>query len=61
MTLAEKHALRGYDAVQLAGVLEANNERVWQRLTPLTLIAADSELLAPGASEGLATDEPNNH
>ena len=61
MTLAEKHALRGYDAVQLAGVLEANNERVRQRLAPLTLVAADGELLAAAAAEGLTTDNPNNH
>ena len=58
--LAEKHGLRGYDAVQLAAMLEANGERVQLKLTPLTLIAADAELLA-GAAEGLATDDPNAH
>ncbi len=61
MTLTEKHGLRGYDAVQLAGVLEANFERVRVRLAPLTLIAADLDLLAAGAAEGLTTDNPNNH
>jgi predicted nucleic acid-binding protein len=61
MLLAEKHGLRGYGAVQLAGVLEANTERVRQRLAPLTLVAADGKLLASGTAEGLATDDPNDH
>ncbi len=61
MRLAEKYALRGYDAVQLAAVLEANNERGRRGLAPLTVIASDSELLAASAAEGSATDDPNNH
>jgi len=61
MGLAEKHALRGYDAVQLAAALGANGERLGQSLSPLTLIAADADLLAAGAAEGLTTDDPNNH
>ena len=61
MGLAEKHGLRGYDAVQLAAVLAANGERVQLKLAPLTLFAADAELLAVGAAEGLATDDPNTH
>jgi predicted nucleic acid-binding protein len=59
--LAEKHGLRGYDAVQLAAMLEANGERMQLKLAPLTLIAADSELLAAGVVEGLVTDDPNAH
>lgn len=39
--LAEKHALRGYDAVQLATALEANDGRLALATTPLTLISAD--------------------
>ena len=61
MALADKHYLRGYDAVQLAALLEANNERLGQNLSPLTLVAADADLLAAGAAEGLVTDDPNNH
>jgi predicted nucleic acid-binding protein len=61
MRLADKHALRGYDAVQLAAVLAAHNERLGLSLPPLMLITADTELLAAGASEGLATDDPNMH
>jgi uncharacterized protein len=59
--LAERHGLRGYDAVQLATMLAANGERIQLKLAPLTLIAADAELLAAGAAEGLATDDPNAH
>lgn len=59
--LAEQHALRGYDAVQLAAALEASVERQRLNLPPLTLVTADKELLAAGTAEGLATDDPNNH
>lgn len=61
MDLAEKHALRGFDAVQLAAALEANRERLRRKLAPLTLIAADKELLDAAAAEGLIADDPNNH
>jgi uncharacterized protein len=59
--LAEKHGLRGYDAVQLAAALDANAERAGVNLPPLTLLAADEELLAASTVEGLATDNPNTH
>jgi predicted nucleic acid-binding protein len=59
--LAEKHALRGYDAVQLAAALEADAERRRLNLTPLTLVTADTDLLAAGVAEGLVVEDPNNH
>jgi predicted nucleic acid-binding protein len=59
--LADKHALRGYDAVQLAAALDASSERQRLNLTPLMLITGDKELLAAGAAEGLTVDDPNNH
>jgi uncharacterized protein len=59
--LADKHALRGYDAVQLAAALEANGERRKRKLAPLVLVTADTELLDAAAAEGLTTDDPNNH
>ena len=59
--LAEKHVLRGYDAVQLAAALEADAERARMGLAPLVLVTADVQLLAAGRAEGLATDDPNNH
>jgi len=61
MTLAEKHGLRGYDAVQLASAVEANNERVRVGLAPLVFVAADSDLLAAAVAEGFMTENPNNH
>lgn len=60
-TLATTCGLRGYDAVQLATALAANRRRIARNLAPLVLVAADIELLAAGAAEGLATDDPNNH
>ncbi len=59
--LAQRHFLRGYDAVQLAAALEANIERTTAGLLPLTLVAADGALLAAATAEGLSTDDPNNH
>lgn len=61
MLLAEKHALRGYDAVQLASAIYANNRRTSLNLSPLTFISADVDLNASGAAEGLSTDDPNKH
>jgi len=60
-TLADRHYLRGYDAVQLAAALEANAERTTAGLAPLALITADKDLLAAASVEGLSTDDPNNH
>ncbi len=61
MALAEKHGLRGYDAVQLAAALTANNRRVGRSLAPLTLLSADADLNTAATAEGLTTDNPNNH
>jgi uncharacterized protein len=61
MSLAEAHALRGYDAVQMAAALHTHARRQARKLPALTLITADSDLLAAGAAEGLTTDDPNNH
>lgn len=61
MTLAEKHGIRGYDAVQLASAVDANDERVRVGLAPLVFVAADSDLLAAAVAEGFITENPNNH
>lgn len=61
MAAAEAHALRGYDAVQLAAAVEANAQRLALGATPLILVSADKELLAAGAAEGLPTEDPNTH
>ena len=59
--LAERHALRGYDAVQLAAALRVNGSLVAAGGTPLTLISADLDLNAAGVAEGLGVDDPNTH
>jgi uncharacterized protein len=61
MGLADTHALRGYDAVQLGAALEVNGRRVALGATPLTLVTGDSDLLAAAAAEGLITDNPDTH
>jgi uncharacterized protein len=55
-TLARRHALRGYDAVQLAAVLEIHATD-----PSLTLLSSDAELNTAAAAEGLLVDDPNAH
>lgn len=59
--LAVMHGLRGYDAIQLASALEANDRLVSSGLAPLTFICADQELNTVASAEGLTVDDPNNH
>lgn len=59
--LAEKHALRGYDAVQLVAALEVNNAYLAAGQPPATLVSADLELNNAGLAEGLNVDDPNTH
>jgi uncharacterized protein len=54
--LARKHALRGYDAVQLGAALEV------QAFEPsLVLVSADRDLNSAAMAEGLTVENPNNH
>jgi uncharacterized protein len=61
MQLANSHALRAYDAVQLAAALELDAK--WQAAGRggITLISADSDLNAAATAEGLVVDDPNTH
>ncbi len=61
MDLAEKYALRGYDAVQLAAALEVHNERLAFGLSTPTLISSDLALNDAATAEGLTIDDPNLH
>jgi uncharacterized protein len=54
--LARKHALRGYDAVQLAAALEVQSQ-----IPSLTMVSADANLNAAATAEGLLVDDPNSH
>ena len=55
-TLARRHALRGYDAVQLAAALEIHATD-----PSLTLLSADAELNTAATAEGLSVEDPNSH
>ena len=61
MTLAERHALRGYDAVQLAAALEVHHARTLMSLSALTFVSADNSLNAAATAEGLVVDNPDTH
>ena len=60
LVLHETHRLRAYDSVQLAAALELNT-RLTSAGRSLIFIAADVRLLQAAATEGLATDNPNNY
>ncbi len=61
MRLAETHALRGYDAVQLAAALELQSVRTAFALPPITFVSADKRLNAVASIEGLMIEDPNDH
>lgn len=61
MTIAEKHALRGYDAAHLAAALELHQDRQAMRLPALTFVSADVEQLQAAQAEGLVAENPDNH
>lgn len=56
VSIAERHGLRAYDAVQLAGALTVST------LYPaLVMISSDRVLNNVAALEGLSVDDPNQH
>jgi uncharacterized protein len=60
--LADRHALRGYDAVQLAAAIQVNDAYTAAgQPAAVTLISADLELNAAAAAEGLGVGDPNTH
>jgi uncharacterized protein len=61
MRLGNAHALRAYDAVQLAVALEVNRSHQEDGFGPVTLISADQALNDAATAEGLAVDDPNSH
>ena len=56
-TLANKHDLRAYDAVQLAAALELN----YISQGGIVLVSSDNELNDAAASEGLPIEDPRQH
>jgi len=61
VTLTQNHRLRGYDAVQLATALVANEALIAAGLSPLTFVGADDDLIMAARAEGLAIENPNLH
>jgi len=61
MTLAEKHGLRGYDAVQLANAVKLQTRRSLVDVSTLTFVSADDKLNSAAQAEGLLVENPNNH
>ncbi|MGI8668725.1 MAG: type II toxin-antitoxin system VapC family toxin, partial [Aridibacter sp.] len=61
MILADKYALRGYDAVQLAAAVEIETERKSLGASHLIFVSADNELNDAAKTEGLATENPSNY
>lgn len=61
MALAERHGLRGYDAVQLAMALFLRGRCRLSGMPDPLLIAADGELNRAAGAEGFTVDDPNRH
>jgi len=61
MNLAERHGLRGYDAVQLAAALTLHEQRLALGLPTPLILTADKELNAAAFAVGLTADDPNDH
>ena len=59
--LLETHPLRAGDAIQLASALLANAQLQTANLPALIFLASDARLLTAATSEGLPTDDPQNH
>jgi hypothetical protein len=59
VTSAETHALRGYDAVQLAAAVEVHARGVNLGLPVLTLVFADGDLNEAETTEGFTVEDPN--
>jgi predicted nucleic acid-binding protein len=61
MSLAERSALRGYDAVQLAAALEVHRRATDLGLSRAALVSSDQALNEAGLAEGLTVENPNRH
>lgn len=61
ISMARKHRLRAYDAVQLAVALEVRGLHQEAGIGPMTLVSADLELNAAALAESLVFADPNTH
>jgi predicted nucleic acid-binding protein len=61
MNLAERHGLRGYDAVHLAAALVVADARQPLGLPTFTFVSADAGQRQAASAEGLQVEDPNAH
>jgi uncharacterized protein len=61
MDLAERHGLRGYDAIQLASALTVQAELNVNGATLTAFVSADTNLNEAARGEGLAVENPLDH
>jgi predicted nucleic acid-binding protein len=61
MRLVLPHALRAYDAVQLATALQLHAQQVVARLPAPIFVSADGDLNRAALAEGLQVDDPALH
>jgi predicted nucleic acid-binding protein len=59
--LLENYPLRAGDAIQLASALLVNTQLQSAKLPTLIFLASDTRLLNAAQTEGLQTDDPQNH
>ena len=59
--LPSRYRLRGYDAVQLARALQANDTLAQTGATPLVFVTADADLIEAARREGFAVENPLTH
>ena len=57
----ERHPLRAYDAVHLAGALAVRRQLRQRGMPPPQFVAADGALLAAAVAEGFPVDNPLQH
>lgn len=58
MDLAQRHGLRGYDAIQLASALAVQGELAAYGAEPLVFVCSDHELNSAAQAEGLRVENP---
>lgn len=59
--LTQQYRLRGYDAVQLATALLVQVQYQAAGFAPLTVVSADTDLIAAAQAEGLGVINPNQY
>jgi uncharacterized protein len=59
MQLAESHALRANDAVQLAAAVALQTRRLASGLGPIVMVSADEDLNTAASASGLLVEDPN--